>query len=177
MCLCGHGKPDHWYRDSMCTKCASRAARFYCSRFRSTTPGSEGATLHLSEHSPETGDTNMSELTYTQTSTLNTAFRWMTEELRNSAVTWEQLSGLPASEIVARYAARQRTIVAELTTIAAMLASPASDTLGRMNTEWGYRVTRDREEAEGELRNAELLLEKAAPADGTATGATEELWT
>lgn len=167
MCVCGHARWHHDH-DSFCDLCTVRS-RFYCAAFRSTTPGDapercSPAPFKITE---TTGDKTMDDLTYSQNETLRDAFDWMLGEMRtstsNGKLTWAKLAGLTASEIVSRYATRQRSIVAELTALSTMLAEPVSSTVDSLNSNWGRRVRDDLRTAQNTLANAEYLLEMLAP--------------
>lgn len=129
----------------------------------------EGATLHLPDHdstayAKKTGDTNMSEPSYNQVGTLKTALHWIANELLSSddAITWAELSSMTAGEIVTRYATRQRDIIAELAKLTDLMDSPVSESVASLHND-SYKFTRDREKAERELRNAEILLSFTTP--------------
>lgn len=173
MCICGHPKASHYRREDYCNECSKERARYYCSTFRSTTPEPQRCSPAPFKITETTGDTTMSDISYSQGTTLKNALDWMRGELRSSSTfTWNQLSALTAREIVTRYADRQRAIIAELTAVTALLDNPVSDTVESLHNDWGWRVSESRENAERELRNAEELLALATVAEPAATTTT-----
>lgn len=178
MCICGHKRTDHTAHGGYCRECTSERARYYCASFRSTTPEPERCSTAPFKITETTGDTTMSDITYAQATTLKNALAWMAAQVddSDSPLTWAEMSVLPAREIVARYAQRQRDILAELAALTALMDSPVSESVASLHND-AYRFTRDQEKAERELRNAEILLSFTTPDEPATVTETVKTYT
>lgn len=154
-CRCGHQRKDHGGSVAP----FSRPQPFYLN-----TPNRN-----------QTGDPAMTTDRYYERRTLEHAFSDMLTALADGTTPWETLAVLPVSEILARYATKQRAVVAELNAAITLMETATVSALRDAWKDARWQITPDRDSAQRELDLADRLLSQLTPDTAPADTVTDSV--